>query len=126
MTAYADVTYYIEQFYGTAIAQDEFPRLALRASSVIDAATFGRAATVIDANEDTATVAAIRNATCAVAEVLAELASGEIASERVGEHSVSYTQTPEQKVPGLVRMLRAAKPYLASTGLMYAGVDDVA
>ena len=60
--AYADFTYYENTYLGTTIAEADFPRLALRASAVIDQITFGRAAT------DTTNVNAIKNAMCAVAE----------------------------------------------------------
>ena len=70
MAAYADYTYYPGTFLGTAIASTVFPRLALRASLMIDRLTFTRAAPVITANTDTATIDLIKMATCAVAEVL--------------------------------------------------------
>ena len=42
--AYADFTYYTNTYFGTAIAASDFPRMALRASAVIDRITFQRAA----------------------------------------------------------------------------------
>jgi hypothetical protein len=45
MANYADYTFYTDDYLGTAIAEADFPALALRATAVIDAITFGRAAT---------------------------------------------------------------------------------
>ena len=49
MAVYADYTYYTEQFMGTAIAQADYDRLAMRASVLIDQVTFDRAAAVVAA-----------------------------------------------------------------------------
>ena len=45
---YADYTFYTETFYGTAIAEADFPRLSSRASDFIDYYTRGKAAKVTD------------------------------------------------------------------------------
>ena len=42
--AYADYEYYTTAYLGTAIKEDDFPRLSLRASSFLDYYTQGRAA----------------------------------------------------------------------------------
>jgi len=124
VAVYADYTYYSETFLGTAIALADFDRLALRASAQIDRLTFGQAAAIITANTDTAKVTAIQMATCAVAEAIQKSeTSPEVASERVGQHSVTYhlgKATPDQ-----VKISDAARLWLASTGLMYRGVDAV-
>jgi len=67
MTAYTDSTYYTGTYLGNVIASADFPRLALRASAVIDQVTFGRASAIVTAATDTATIALIKMATCAVA-----------------------------------------------------------
>lgn len=121
MAAYADYTYYSTVYLGSAIAESDFPGLALRASAVIDQLTFDRAAPVITAATDTDTIDKIKMATCAVAEELQTQAgeSGVVQSETVGRHSVTY-------VTGSVRSFEqrqsdAARLYLGRSGLMYRG-----
>ena len=122
MAAYVDFSYYGSTFLGTAIASATFSRLALKASAMIDRLTFARAAPVITANTDTATIDAIKMATCAVAEVLQDDEGvgnvGKITSERLGNYSVTTAGlTTEQKVR------RAASLYLWNTQLMFPGLD---
>ena len=126
MTAYIDLTYYKTVFLGIVIADDDLPRMALRASAQIDNITFRRAGPVVTAATDTATIDLIKMATCAVAEELQAQDLGTsgngIQSESVGSNSVSYTAgsvlTFDQKIQ------RAARTYLGLTGLMYKGFAD--
>jgi hypothetical protein len=122
MTAYADYTYYSGTYLGTAIASANFPRLALRASEVIDEITFGRAAT------DTDNETAIKNATCAVAEEIQRVEAGGntdgIASESIGSNSVTYTANAYAQLSRLAKLSSAAKTYLGNTGLMFKGFAD--
>lgn len=120
--AYADYTFYSTTYLGTAIAQADFPRLAARASVLIDLLTFGRAAAVVTAGTDTATIAKIRSATCAVAEVVQKMdeSGGVVQSERVGNVQVTYSESRSER--GQVR--EAAKPYLWDSGLMYPSFTD--
>jgi len=128
MAAYATLTYYKTTYLGTAIADAAFPALALRASAVIDQQTFQRAAPVVTAATDTATIDLIQMATCAVAEELQAItASGGadgIESERVGAHSVTYAKNSSQRRTTNQRLADAAKLYLGSTGLMFRGFAD--
>ena len=121
MTAYVDFTFYVEIYRGAAIPAADFPRLALRASVVIDQVTFGQAAAVVTADEDDDLIALIQMATCAVAEEIQKAdAGGTVQSERVGQHSVTYAVST---VSDERRQVKAAKLYLAATGLMYRGLD---
>jgi hypothetical protein len=117
--AYANYTFYSTQFLGTAIAESDFPQLALRASAVIDQITFNRAA------DDTDNVTAIKNAMCAVAEELQRQdKSGSVdgvASESQGRYSVSYLASSNRSKSNLAKLYDAASLWLANTGLMYAG-----
>lgn len=121
MAAYADYTFYTSEYLGSAIAEADFDRLALRASEEIDHITFERAAAVTD----TDTIILIKKATCAVAETLQtiEKAGGAVGvqSERVGNYSVTYAEgSPMQQTKDdQVRM--AAVIYLGVTGLMFQG-----
>lgn len=125
MAAYADFTYYSTEYLGTAIASADFPRLALRATAVIDQITFNRAVVIMDANTPESTVAAIQNATCAVAEeIQTQEQSGNIdgvTSESVGSHSTSYGKGSRAAMTNLQKQIEAAKVYLANTGLLFAG-----
>ena len=61
---YADYAFYTGTFYGTAIAESDFPRLSSRASDFIDYYTRGKAA----AATDEAITLALSKACCAIAE----------------------------------------------------------
>ena len=119
MATYADFTYYDGTYLGVAIAETDFPRLALRASEIIDRLTYQRAA------DDTDNDIAIKNATCAVADVFKDIedngGSGGVASERIGDWSVAYGANSEQTKSPMSRYTTAASTYLGSTGLMFAG-----
>jgi hypothetical protein len=118
---YADYTFYTSTYLGTAIAEPEFPRLALRASERIDALTFGRAAGVVDEAADADAIERIKKAACAVAEEIQKLeaSGGAVQSERVGSVSVTYVSQATDEA----RYLAVAKFYLGPTGLMYRGVE---
>jgi hypothetical protein len=126
MTAYADYEFYQGTYGGTAIALADFSTLAIRASFMIDFYTYDRAEAVIEANTEADKVTAIKLATCAVAEKIQEIneRSGQIQSEKVGSHSVTYTPTPTSSLSDDARMSLAAKRYLAKTGLMYRGFES--
>lgn len=121
MAVYADYEFYTTEFLGTAIAEADFPALALRASAVIDQITFGRAASASDSADATA----IANATCAVAEELQRQAkSGDadgIVSESQGRYSVSYAAHSSKTKSNLAKLQNAATPWLANTYLTFAG-----
>jgi len=128
MSAYANFEFYTTQYLGTTLIQAEFPRLAMRASAIVDQVTFGRAATVIEANEDDETIEKIKLATCGIAELVKQLdkvennGGGEVASERVGNHSVSYVQNATATMSDDEKFFRVAKLYLFDTELLYRGV----
>lgn len=117
MAAYAEYQYYTEEFGGTAILEDDFPALAVRASREIDLITMGKIA-----GTEWADNAAVKNAVCAVAEVIhaddaRQSAVGFKTSETVGRVSVSY----QEAVPLDAQIYSAVKAYLFTTGLLYRG-----
>jgi hypothetical protein len=126
--SYADFTYYEDEFLGTAIAEADFPRLALRASAQIDRLTFSRAAAIITADDDETQVAAIKNATCEIAEELQRQESNAsvdgITSESQGQYSVSYGSNSNRSRTNQQKVEDAAKLWLETTGLMFAGFND--
>lgn len=128
MAAYVDHTFYTTSYLGTSIASTDFARLALRASQVIDQVTFNRAAAVITADEDADTIALIQMATCAVAEELqTQESAGNIdgvTSERVGSYAVTFGAGSRAMLSNEEKQEKAAKVYLANTGLMFRGFTD--
>jgi nitrogen regulatory protein PII-like uncharacterized protein len=122
VSIYTDYEFYLHTYRGTAIAAEDFARLARRASAVIDQVTYNRTAAVILADEDEDTIEKIKMATCAVADEVytLEASGGVIQSESVGRHSVTYaTPASQQK-----RLDNVAKTYLWTTELMLKRIDD--
>ncbi len=121
--AYADYDFYVGDFLGTAIALADFARLAARASALIDRMTFGRTAAVMalegEVGADTATIAKVKKATCAVAEEMQaqEQSGGLVTSERIGNVSVTYANSRSENG----RLAEAAKTYLWDSDLLYRG-----
>jgi hypothetical protein len=126
--AYADYTYYTGTYLGTAIASADFAALALQASAFIDQITFDRAAPIVTAATDTATITKIKNAMCAVAEQMqTNNAAGNIdgiASESVGNHSVSYNANASQQQTSTQKNINAAGLWLSNTSLLFRGFAD--
>lgn len=129
MASYVDFTYYTGTYLGDEIVSADFPRLALRASAVIDRITFNRVAAVVEAGTDLENIDLIKMATCAVAEqiqtndTLAANNSGNVGikSESVGAHSVTYIENSNLTLSDDERLEKAAALYLAQSGLMYRG-----
>jgi hypothetical protein len=120
VTTYTDFDFYEDTYLGNAIAEADFPRLALNASAVIDLLTFNRAAAIVTAGTETDTIEKIELATCAVADVLKKIedSGGQVVqSESVGRASVTYAKPVSQDA----QAFSAAKLYLWPTGLMYRG-----
>lgn len=117
--AYADYTYYTTMYLGNAISEEDFPRLAQRASECLDQLTFGRAA---DATGDLQT--AVKSACCAVAETVqrneTSQTNADVSTERVGDLSVTYARVSSREADR--RVYNAAARYLSLTGLLYPGV----
>ena len=126
MTAYATYDYYVETYLGTSISSTDFSRLILRASAAIDRLTFGRVPAIILENTDAELIDKIKMATCAVAEEIQTNEKSDntdgIASERVGNYSVSYRENSKAALTTYTKIKKAAKFYLGDTGLMYPGL----
>lgn len=134
--SYADYEYYAGTYMGT-VSEDEFPRLAVRASSFLDYYTQNRV-------KDNAELDAVKMCCCAlvdkykVIEAAQELAvkklagaletDAEVKSETVG----GYSRTLDTGASGAVAALsttdgakklfaETCMEYLAHTGLLYRG-----
>lgn len=127
--AYVDYDYYKNEFYGTAIAEADFPGLAVKGSQMVDFYTSGRAR---EAYGDTMT--AVKNATCAFAEIIQDESrltaatftadrASQVQSETVGSWSRSYgsaaaTGTDLEMIAS--RKREALLMWLGGTGMLQA------
>lgn len=136
--AYADYTYYSGNYMGT-VSEEDFPRLAVRASSFLDYYTQNRA-------KDNADMDAVKMCCCALVDKYAVIdaaqalatksltkavaGSAEVKSETVGDYSRTLATGGESAVSALnatdsAKQLLAetCAEYLAHTGLLYRGGD---
>lgn len=125
MAAYVDYEFYEDTYGGTAIAELDFPAIAIRATRIVKYACFDRTEEVIDADEDADLVEAIQLATCAVADKLSEIEASsspqQIQSEKVGSYAVTYAENSYQMLSNEQKYLQVMKPFLVRTGLLYRG-----
>lgn len=133
---YADYTYYAGTYMG-AVSAEDFPRLAVRASSFLDYYTQNRA-------KDNAELDAVKMCCCALVDQyalldaaqkaatksLANAGDPETKSESVGSYSRTLTTGGEaaksvlDAVSTSKQMLaNLCNEYLAHTGLLYRGGD---
>ncbi|SET71139.1 hypothetical protein SAMN05443270_1071 [Lacrimispora sphenoides] len=113
--AYTDYTFYKEKYYGTAIAQEDFDRLAEKASDKLDTMTFDRLVPGLPADERAAMK--VQKTVCAVADKLQEIEQAEkvaqaggyrtdefgnvvgniVTSKTAGAESISFSATSSVK-----------------------------
>lgn len=134
---YADYDFYKNEYFGRAITEDDFPRLALRGSQYIDYITQGRAAGRADLED-------VKMCCCELAEqyqtietaqelARKSLASGssggpELQSETVAAWSRSYRSGGDSALGAAQAAAESEKVlyaiavrHLARTGLLYRG-----
>lgn len=128
---YADYDFYLNTYFGNAIAEEDFPRLSARASDYVRAATGGVSDTV-----DGWQLEAVKKAACAVADVLldeetmtsaAYSAQAQVASETVGPWTKSYRSTAISSADAAYakdRKLEALTMYLGGLAA-FAGIFRV-
>ena len=132
--AYADYDFYIESYFGLVVPENDFDRLAGRASDFVDTLTFDRLLGGLPTNERARK--RIRKAVCSLAELMYQIelaeknainqasanvtdtnvggkSTGIVTSVSSGSESISYA-TPQQKASG-------AKEWSA----VYAAVGDI-
>ena len=133
---YADYTYYSGTYMGT-VSENDFPRLAVRASSFLDYYTMGKVTNRADLDAVKMCCCAlvdkyaiIEAAQAAATKNLAAAASGdaEVKSETVGSYSRTLATGGESALSdlnatdGAKKLLAATcNEYLAHTGLLYRG-----
>lgn len=124
---YVDYDYYSGTYMGTR-SEEEFPRLAIRASSFLDYYTQNRAAAAADTD-------ALKMACCALVDQYGLIEAAKVSSqqaadgagiqsESVGSYSVTHRGAADAAAD--VQALEAylpnvARQYLAHTGLLYRG-----
>ena len=133
--AYADYAYYAGTYLGS-VSEEDFPRLAVRASSFLDYYTQNRA-------KDNADLDAVKMCCCALvnqyrlieaaqalaaARLTAAAAGDDVKSETVGSYSRTLATGGEAAAAALTSADGAKKllaatctAYLAHTGLLYRG-----
>lgn len=86
--AYADYEFYTTSYFGSAVPEADFPRLAERASDFIDAMTFDRLVDGLPANERSQK--RIKKAVCSLAELMYQI---ELAEKNAANAAASGTST---------------------------------
>lgn len=114
--AYADYQFYKNQYFGSTIAESDFPRLAERASAYIDNITMGRSVVYAEKRDE------LKKACCAVAEAyLKNEQGGGVVSETVGKLTRNYAAGISNTMTERQRLYTAATQYLGMTGILYRG-----
>ena len=126
MASYADYTYYLDTYGGSVIPAEAFEKAMRDASREVNRYTLERAEAVLAANSDLSLIEKIKFAACAVAEVIYQygnqlMARRDIASESVGDHSVSYLSTDQLRANEVHAISETIEGYLGLTGLMFLG-----
>lgn len=115
--AYVTHSWYKETFNGVTIPDEQsFNGVIVEAEAYINYITLGRIKEVTDA---------VKQATCAVAEVIFKQANDDastVSSESVGNHSKSYTKKTVSTAEREAEKARKAQLYLSRTGLLYRGL----
>jgi len=126
MAAFADYTYYLDTYGGAIIPAEAFEKAMRDASREVNRYTLERAEAVLAANSDLSLIEKIKFAACAVAEVIYQygnqiMGRRDIASESVGDHSVSYLSTDQLRANEVHAITETINGYLGLTGLMFLG-----
>lgn len=126
-----DFSFYVAEYGGRNVREDDFVFLAPRAKEVVGYFTYGRA---LDQKLRSTHHRDVMRAECAVVEVLYQqqtvekgLAPGSVRSETVGKHRIDFG-TPNMTLVELdeftrVSIIRAIAMHLMHTGMLYAGVN---
>lgn len=132
--AYADFDYYRDTYMG-AVGEEDFKRLAVRASSYLDYYTMGKAAAAADTDPVKMCCCAlvdkyaiIETAQALATKSVSAAGTSEVKSETVGGYSRTLSTGGESANAALSTMEEAKKTlsgvcveYLAYTGLLYRG-----
>ena len=117
MTNYADYAYYTDTYKGAVLDAASFPLYAQKATQNIILHTFGR----IPENN---VPEAAKMCCCELAEEMykhEKKDAGNIASEKVGERSVSFVDKEKAESVFRGKCVSIIYNWLATTGLLYRG-----
>lgn len=123
--AYVDYTYYTTEYLQgmtALIPSTDFGYYELQARTYIKDVTLNK-------SDDNSTLTEVKNCTCAIAEALFKQAKsksesgndGNLASEKVGEYSVSYKSKSVVMAENEAEKKDIVRRYLGITGLLYRG-----
>lgn len=124
--AYITETYYTGTYQGAEIDSDSFARIALRASDELNRITFDHVRRAGLSSFDADTQEAVKLATCAIAEALAQIDAATdgtgitVTTEKVG--SFSYSMDASSLAALKTEAMAKARSILLPTGLLYAGI----
>lgn len=136
MDAFTTFAFYTSTYYGDSVVESLFPKYLAKATDKLNYLTFG------NITDDTlATYAAqVSKATCALIDTLygidqsiknatstegsniKSMSSGG-RSVTFGDNSTTFDKAMASTSDQIALMVATIEPYLAGTGLMYAGVD---
>ncbi len=124
----ADYGFYRENYYGTLLTEENFPKYADRADSHLDELTMGRYA---DDRLRGEPLVAVKKAECAIADLCLNLEQAElqsdaawkVQSEKVGNHTVQFRNNAEIAEQTEKQIRKVAVRYLGRYGLMYKGIN---
>lgn len=120
---YASYAFYEDEYFGSALTEQEFARASKRASAFIDYYTLGKAKSYPDTDN------AVAMCCCALAEQYQiienakaqSMSGGEVKSQTVGAWSKTYASGTETAEAARKVLADIAMEYLAATGLLYRG-----
>lgn len=118
MTNYADFAYYQDTYKGAVLDAASFDLYARKATRIIKQYTFGRV-------KDDGIPEVVKMCCCELAEAEYKHEksgdNGNIASEKVGDYSVSYISKETQEQQHNSKVYKILALWLADTGLLYRG-----
>lgn len=113
--SYADYAYYTDNYGGRAVTQEDFPRLAAKASAYLDNITFGRAAENADDER-------LKNCCCDLCDsLLLTDGSGGMVKQSESVGSWSYTLASDSNTSAGGLMFSKCQTWLPADWL-YRGV----
>lgn len=115
---YLDYDFY-KTNWGNKVPEEDFTQLNIKATQIIDYYTFNRLKNLEIIDDD------VKYAICELIDDMHRLkATGgkEIASEKVGTHSITYATSSNSDDTVKKKQKDIVKKWLGHTGLMYRGV----
>lgn len=113
---YADYTYYVNDFHGTAVSEADFARLSVLAAAHINNITHNGAKTATGDNLE-----AVKLAFCAVIDELDKQEHGGIVTSESND-GISRSYATAVVKSANQRIYSAAEIYLSETNLLFVGV----